>query len=301
MFCFKCGKEIPAQSVFCLHCGAKLPSVPAKQEPAAQSCLTPIWEDADFDLPIVPSVPEPLSPEKPQTPQPAPSPPQKRCAVCGRELLESSISDLCVTCLNNRSFVAVPPDLEKEDFFLTDPLSDGSDTDLEAMPLSSKRESFQLDVDLDVEYPGAYAEESQSRPPEKKSLRWLAILAIVLAVVGCFAIFMPMLLPLFSGGASSSQSAQTTNLERKVVSYARKMTQIACANPDSVKFEKDEKVSEQEDVWTVQETFSRTSRQGEQVTTIYIAVLRLDSKQADGYAPIKLQIDDTVMYDYSQS
>lgn len=301
MFCLKCGKEIPEESVYCLFCGIKLPALPPQSPasppaeplpidpvPKTQPVNLDIWDDSDFELPTFADDDE-LEPTEP-------IPPKQHCAACGRELPATSISDLCITCLNNRSFVASSPESE-ESLPDDDPRDDSP---------ANSRKSFQLDLDLDAEYPSAFSEPPQQPSVKKTGLLqkkwfWIALI-ITLAVAGLALIFVPAFISDSDGsGANSSQSPGASNMERKVTSYAREITKNACANPDSVSFHKDAKLEQNDGVWTVTETFDRNSRQGEFVTTTYRAVLRLDSTQSSGYVAILLQIDDTIMFDYSKS
>lgn len=325
MFCLKCGKQIPDNSVYCLYCGTKLPLL----EPETRSAWDIRPRTAHVHTPPEPDLPAPVSDfakaspavstvaEKdtssllaPDTTVELPVLELRRCSVCGRELPETSISELCVTCLNNRSFVAteLPDELFETLFPEEQKLSESAAQETDSSPASTAayaapqptpKPDFRLDIDLDGEYPTAYAEPAPKPKREIKNPKKLAILIFIVSaalLVGGAAIAIPYLFPDTTGGSSATSQS---NVDRKAVSYAHEMLKQSCANPDSVAFHKDVKSEEIDGVWSITETFDRTSKQGEFTTTTYTALLRLDSEQSSGYVPVKLRIDDTVMYDHS--
>lgn len=304
MFCPKCGKPIPENSAFCMFCGNSIPqefqkepmTAPAPEilsdpipEPSRESPESPFYnieppspfygtEPSDspfYDAP--PAQPETFELEKPLE-TPAPYQRIRHCSLCGRELPASNQTGICVTCTNNRSFTP-------------EPLND----------------NFQLDLDLDAEYPEAYRDKPQ-KIENQRDVTWkkrrfplVMILAAVLLVgaMACFVVASLMKSP--SGTPSSSQggSAVTSAQEKEVASYAQNMVKSKAANPSSVHFQaRSLSVSEKDGLWTVQQSFERMAPTGEMTESTYTALLQLDENAADGYRPLMLQVDGSTLYDY---
>lgn len=309
MFCPKCGKPIPENSAFCMFCGNSIPQgfhqepiiepapeIPSEPfaEPSPEPLESPFYnaeppspfygtEPSDspfYDAP--PAQPETFEPgrafsEKPSDSS-APYIKIRHCSLCGRELPASNQTGICVTCTNNRSFTPEP---------LTD--------------------NFQLDLDLDAEYPEAYRDKPQKIEKQRESITQkrrfpllIALAAVLLAgALACFAVASLMKKP--SGSSSSSQgtSAVTSAQEKEVASYAQSMVKSKAANPSSVHFQaRSLSVSEKDGLWTVQQSFERMAPTGEMTESTYTALLQLDENAADGYRPLMLQVDGSTLYDY---
>lgn len=313
MFCPKCGKQIPDDSSFCMFCGRSIPQVfpaetPAErepyQQPAAQKPFQaspapfgdsepfleedlPFEEDYYVDPPVEPEtfVPEDL-PDDLELPD-AGFHGARRCTLCGRDLPVSNVTGVCVTCTNNRSFVP------------------------------AAGETFQLDLDLDDEYPEEYRENSKRSKPEKKQknaakqtekrqkpkrrfpLIPILIAALLTAALACFAAYY------FNNGSGAPVSGSSegkeplSNEAKEAAAFAQTMVKEKAANPASVHFDaRSLKASEKKGVWTVQQSFERLAPNGETAQSSYTAVLSADASAAGGYKPLMLQVDDAVLYDY---
>lgn len=341
MFCPKCGKQIPDDSSFCMFCGKEIPQVFPKEapvdyeaystpksslpvqaptspfgesdiepldEPLFESGLPFAEEDEPYTEPLLePETfePESFEPEyfEPETFMPAaaeipddfalpddePGIPH-RCTLCGRELPASNITGLCVTCTNNRAFV----------------------------PASSPE--FQLNLNLDGEYPEEYRDDTPSKktarkqknvqeranPTERQKKRFplfpLLIAFLLVAGLGCLAAFY-----LGDGAKPSSPSASTSqeangalsDQERNASVFAQNMVKSKAANPTSVHFDMHSlSVSEKGGVWTVKQSFERLAPNGEMAGSSYTAVLKTDSSSSEGFKALMLQVDDDILYDY---
>ena len=78
------------------------------------------------------------------------------------------------------------------------------------------------------------------------------------------------------------------------------MVRNAAYDPSSVHYEAGSlTVSVENGVYTVQQTFDRMVATGETVESVYIAQLTLKEPLNSGYTPLRLQVDDMVLYDYT--
>lgn len=311
MFCPKCGKQIPDDSSFCMFCGRSIPQVfpvrtSLEQEPYQKAAApkpfqtppAPFGDSESFldeelpfeedyvDPPVEPEtfVPEELPDdlELPDEDFHAPC----RCTLCGRDLPASNVTGICVTCTNNRSFVPAA-------------------------------ETFQLDLDLDDEYPEEYRENGKRSKPEKKRAKAakqvekrekpkrrfpllpILIAALLVAALGCFGAYY-----LNNGGGaptgtSSAAKEPLSDEARAAAAYAQTMVKEKAANPSSVHFDtRSLAVSQKKGVWTVEQSFERLAPSGETAQSSYTAVLSADASAAGGYKPLMLKVDDAVLYDY---
>lgn len=301
MYCPRCGKKIPDQSIFCMFCGTSILKV------------------------------EEESPPLPVTPQPAA--PLRRCTVCGRPLPETSISDVCVTCLYNRNFVAQPasepesaPAQKTEDAIEEDIFKSAYTASLgESHPPARKHFNIQFDdadtigeiEDEDIIEDGLEdaIEEDEPVKPRKTMLSKQKTLKIVLlsvigvfVVSGIFLLFSTLFTEFTSGytpprnNSSSSDSTQSNapQIDRALFLAAQQMVREKAYSPDSVHFETRtlEVQEESPGVFTVSQEFERLTPSGETQASNYIAVLQEDSSLESGYKPLMLQVDGTVLYDY---
>lgn len=214
---------------------------------------------------------------------PLPLPNEARCCtICGRELPQSSISDICITCLNNRSIV---PDK------------------------AGDSKPFTLNLDLDDEYPEEYRDLNTTIPHAKKpvlkkrfSLRLLMLPPILLALalggwylVSSLSSQKPQA-PVSPG--SSSAASVLPDLEKSAVYFAQDMVKAKAANPDSVHFDKSSlKVNQDGEEWTVSQTFDRLTPSGETANSSYTALFSQNKNAEEGFQPLMLQVDGKVLYD----
>lgn len=304
MFCPKCGKPIPENSAFCMFCGNSIPQgfqekpvtepvpeippepFPAPSQDPLESSFynieppSPFYGTEPSDSPFYdapPVQPETFEPEKPPK-VPASYQRIRHCSLCGRELPASNETGICVTCTNNRSFTPEP---------ITD--------------------NFQLDLDLDAEYPEAYRDNPQKTEKQRDTVKqkrrfpFIIALAAVLLVgaLACFAAASLMKKPSDGSSGSQGSSAVTAAQEKEVASYAQNMVKSKAANPSSVHFQaRSLSVSEKDGLWTVQQSFERMAPTGEMTQSTYTALLQLDENAADGYRPLMLQVDGSTLYDY---
>lgn len=298
MYCPRCGKKIPDQSIFCMFCGTSIPEVeeelprPIKQPPAA---------------------------------------PQRRCSVCGRPLPETSISDVCVTCLYNRNFVAQPasepkpaPAHKTEDAIEEDIFKSAYTASLgESRPPVRKHFNIQFDdadkvgeiEDIIQDGLEDAIEEDEPVKPRKTMLSKQKTMKIVLLSVigvfvisGIFLLFSTLFTEFTSGytpprnSSSSSDGTQSNEpqIDRALFLAAQQMVREKAYSPDSVHFETRtlEVQEESPGVFTVSQEFERLTPSGETQASNYIAVLQEDSSQESGYKPLMLQVDGKILYDY---
>lgn len=286
MFCPKCGKPIPDDSSFCMFCGKSIPRIFPEKPPAEEPVQAPPapFGDADFEVPFMeeeydepPVEPETFVPLPDDLDLLEPAPTLRRCRMCGRELPETNVTGICVTCTNNRSFVPAGGD------------------------------EFRLDLDLDDEYPEEYREASKSkkqkgakkekreRPKRRIPLLPILAAALLMGAAACFAAFY---LNNGEGGETASQgSAAVSAQEKKAAGYAQEMVKEKAANPSSVHFDaRSLKVTEKQGVWTVKQTFERLAPDGQMAQSNYTAMLKVGDGEGT-YEPLMLQVDETTLYD----
>lgn len=301
MYCPRCGKKIPDQSIFCMFCGTSIPKV------------------------------EDESPPLPATPPPAA--PQRRCAVCGRLLPETSISDVCVTCLYNRNFVAQPvsepepaPAQKTEDAIEEDIFKSAYTASLgESHPSARKHFNIKFDdadtigeiEDEDTIEDGledAIEEDEPVKPRKTMLSKQKTIKIVLLSVIGVFVVsgifllFSTLFTEFTSGytpprnNSSSSDSAQSNapQIDRALFLAAQQMVREKAYSPDSVHFETRTLEAQEESpgIFTVSQEFERLTPSGETQASNYIAILQEDSSLESGYKPLMLQVDGTILYDY---
>lgn len=304
MFCPKCGKPIPDDSSFCMFCGKSIPQIRPAPSPElrpepfdapipAEAPPDPFGDDLpdDFDDEPEEFYPEPLvepetfSPELaldeldlPEIFDDAP----RRCTLCGRELPETNTTGLCVTCTSNRSFVP-----------------------------SAEPDRFELDLDLDADYPEEFRDTKGPGPEKKRKNRAPAqhkrkvpllpvlIAALAMAALACFAFY--FLKTDAPGGTDQPGASVTTPnaREREAISYAQSMVKAKAANPSSVHFDAQSLTAAEKDgVWTVKQSFERLAPDGQMAQSSYTAMLTLDESAPEGYKALMLQVDDATLYDY---
>ncbi|MGI5967640.1 MULTISPECIES: zinc-ribbon domain-containing protein [Anaerotruncus] len=333
MTCPKCGKSIPDESSFCMHCG---------------SLIDPL--DAIEQL----------------------ENPKRHCAICGCELPETSIADVCVGCLYQRDFKssddAEPetdgpsgppkaaafsisssglesdfvPDFDLDDLppvpgdseelssassvfptggpapFATDepaafradePVTfQASESAVRSSDLFSPSKPFTVHID-DADYyeqpvPQQNKDEKQPKEPNspsRRSPKWLVILGVMLILAAACVVIVPRLLPAagFLPGLSDAGKPSSEQDEQAVV-YAHEMVKAAAFSPQSVHFDqKSLEMTHNGDIYTFTQRFERLTASGENAASVFTAVLRIETS-TQGYVPLMLQVDDSILYDYRQ-
>ena len=101
MFCEKCGREIPEDSIYCAYCGVKLPPEEKAsdwEEAARLRELQEAYEDKKTGKPIYGSRNISHGADCIR-----PGAPKKKCRDCGRELPASTIGEYCALCETRRN------------------------------------------------------------------------------------------------------------------------------------------------------------------------------------------------------
>lgn len=322
MYCPKCGKKIPDNSIFCMFCGEQLTAPDNVRDIEA-----PVYEQIYAGTP---------------------KPPQRVCEVCGRALPDTSVADVCVTCLYNRNFVAQPlveqPERTAADssagdehggalpepqagarafgtFHITLP-PEGEDYPAESQ---NERVVPQDNEQYDGEqhdYEQHNDEQDESADDDtidvayhiraffsKKRTLKIAVAAVVcvFVITGVFLLFSTLFTEFTAGmfnsaPPSKAQSSSTADVEydERISSTAQDMVRALAYSPDSVHFDTRTMAIEETEqgIFSVSQSFERLAPSGETKTSIYTAIMREDSAAESGYEPLMLKIDGKVLYDY---
>ena len=221
MVCPNCHKRIPRKSIYCMYCGIGV----------SQGAQT------DVSTQI------------------------RRCILCGRELPEESISDVCLSCLYGRDFSSDTPHAQE--------LLLPTDEPVNVQPKSSARHYRRWGIRLLI----------------------AAIAAVLLFLL------LSRVIPQFSSPQSASSSAsQLSSDEKLAAEYAQAMVKAAAYDPSSLHYStRSLEVSEENGTYIVTQEFTRSVPEGDSVTEPYEAGLILNE---DGYTPLYLQVGDELLYDY---
>ena len=193
---------------------------------------------------------------------------ERFCILCGRLLPEGSSSDVCEHCLHGD---ASTPD---------------ATAPLEGIPMPD----------------GLEEPEEPTPPPRHSRLFWVGIVvaALVALTAVCAGIFLFLRQQDPQTAQPSSSSTAPSPEEDYAAVCAQEMVRNAAYDPSSVHYEAGSlTVSVENGVYTVQQTFDRMVATGETVESVYIAQLTLKEPLNSGYTPLRLQVDDMVLYDYT--
>ena len=193
---------------------------------------------------------------------------ERFCILCGRLLPEGSSSDVCEHCLHGD---AAAPD---------------ATAPLEGIPMPD----------------GPDEDEEPPVPRRHSRLFWAGVIAAALVVLtaACAGIFLFLRQQAPQEEPPSASSTAPSPQEEYAVTCAQEMVRNAAYDPSSVHYEASSlSVSAADGVYTVQQTFDRTVATGETVESVYIAQLSLKEPFPGGYTPLRLQVDDMVLYDYT--
>lgn len=289
MICPTCGKKIPEDSAYCLYCGAPV-LIP---EPESEAEATLIAE------------------------------PQK-CTRCGRELPDSSISNLCVSCLHDDEqkarYESARSVYEEDDFAPAEPVIRPSTQNIYSdLPKTDSKRHFKVTIDDDAYgIPDIESTENATKPfaisidddgfndiedggpPKGRFPKKILVLLLTLAVVMCVVIFVPKLFSDSSNEPPASSAPAMSAEEQYAVISAQEMVKRAAYSPSSVHFDRQSlKITGENNTYVISQRFERDTASAKSVASEYSAKLTLNGGVDAGYTAIMLKVDDDVIYDYS--